>query len=75
MLSVVSLSTIVVSIVLVCIETLPDIRKNNYIVEIMGHLELGIVIFFTVEYLVRFMVANRYILPSVAMQTWHARRQ
>ena len=58
-LSVLSLSMIVLSIVLVCIETLPEIQEDEYTIEIFAWAELTIVIFFTVEYVARFLVANR----------------
>ena len=59
MLSVLSLSMIVLSIVLVCIETLPDLQNDKHTLQVLAWVELSIVIFFTVEYLARFMVANR----------------
>ena len=53
------MSMIVLSIVLVCIETLPDLQTDKYTLQVLARVELSIVIFFTVEYLARFMVANR----------------
>lgn len=59
LLSVVSLAMIVISVVLVCVETLPDVAADEAFAEDMAVAELVIIVFFTVEYVGRFIVANR----------------
>ena len=61
-LSIISLTMILASVVLVCIETLPEIESNAVIRPYMDMAELVIIIFFTVEFVCRFLVANRKVL-------------
>ena len=57
-LSFTSLSMILVAVTTVCIETMPEVRRNKKMVHQLFIVETIIIIFFTAEFLARLLVAN-----------------
>mmetsp|Transcript_61711 Transcript_61711/g.151893 ORF Transcript_61711/g.151893 Transcript_61711/m.151893 type:complete len:355 (-) Transcript_61711:9-1073(-) len=54
--SALSISMILLSVTLVCLETLPDVENDVHATSILDSVDFGVVIFFTVEYFARLLV-------------------